>query len=217
MKYFIFLLFVSSCVTPEKQTNLGSNSNEVKYLYINSVSGGNLRNGASTQAQIVVTIPFGEKVKITNSSEFPEWYKVEYQNSFGYIHQSVLGNSEDIAGKVQEKITYDKEVNDAKNVLANINTMIISQVFDVRADCIFGGGSCKVQIANKTPYNIEAVRVKVTVYRDGTKYVVDEQIIESKNIKSNTNENHNIIFGRGCDVISEVICIQSGYLGISCP
>lgn len=215
MRFLLLLpILFFSCKGEKKESQNTSNVSKTSYLYVKSVNGANLRNGASTQAQTIINIPFGSKVKILDNSEFPEWYKVDYNNNYGYLHISTLGDSQEIADKVPEKTNRDQEVNQAREIYNNVDKYIYATIGNINADCLGGGGEAQIVLHNNTPRDLERVNIDVSMYRSGGSNILEQKTISLQNVPANTPYVTVIDFNRGCEVKASVSCINSNWLGL---
>lgn len=80
----LFLLFFGLLPAAYAQSN----------FKVKSSNGANLRQGPSTDKQVVSSVPAGAKLKIVDKSN-ASWYKVEYNGKTGYVSSSLIEEDKD--------------------------------------------------------------------------------------------------------------------------
>lgn len=221
-KYLLISVLLFSCAKEnEKKSNETSLKSSESIMYVVDTKGGNIRNGAGMNASILLTAPFGAKIKVLGNSEFgSEWQKVEYNSNFGYMHQSVLGTSEVVANNVPLKATQDNqalerknEIDKAKEVYNNIGKYIFVTTDLISGDCLFGGGSAVITFKNASHCKLETVIVDVEIAK-GNETVLEVRSFTFSQIAPFTEYPKEIKFNFGCKVKASIRCITSDYLGI---
>lgn len=222
-KYLLICLVLFSCSKGnEKSSNESSISATESIMYVTNTKGGNIRNGAGVNASVLLTAPFGAKIKILGNSEFgSEWQKVEYNSNFGYMHQSVLGRSEEVANNVPLKATqdnqaqaYNEEVAKAKEVYNNIDQYVFVNTELLTWNCLLGGGTALITFKNTSHCKLELVIIDVEISK-GNGTLLDTQTFSYTNIAPFTNYSKEIKFNWGCKAKATIRCITSNYLGLN--
>ncbi|MCL2180383.1 MAG: SH3 domain-containing protein [Treponema sp.] len=90
---FLILVLGSSCFgkmdEPKKSSDSAMQVNLVQNAVVKA-NGTNMREGPSTRHAVITVLSGGTVLNIMERPANSEWFKVDYNGSIGYVHQSLI-------------------------------------------------------------------------------------------------------------------------------
>lgn len=118
MMSIMFLILLATCVTA-----IVCIKTEAKDMFVNSESGLRLREKPSEDADVILTLKYGDKVKtkLKTFGENNEWVRVRFDGQRGYVHGEYLQEDDPLEGMTYLGSWHITAYTHTGNVCANGN------------------------------------------------------------------------------------------------